>query len=102
MDQTDIEKQVVDQYRQDENMMILVFAQWCVNQDLDPHNLYKRAHPDQPINGELEKTLELTVPKKEAGEIEDETILGVLSMFGNSDLAMAVTEEIEKRDRQKR
>ncbi|AXF56203.1 hypothetical protein [Salicibibacter kimchii] len=102
MDRTDIEKQVIDQYQQDENMMILVFAQWCINHDLNPHTLYKRAYPDQPINGELEKTLELTVPKKESGDIADDTILGVLSTFGNSDLAMVVTEEIETRDQQKR
>ncbi|MBB6450270.1 hypothetical protein HNR44_002253 [Geomicrobium halophilum] len=97
MGHEDIEKQVIDQYQQDENMMILVFAQWCVNQDLDPHELYKRAYPDQAMNAELEKTLELTVPKEEAGEVEDQTLLGVLSLFGNNELAMIVTQEIEKR-----
>lgn len=30
------EKQLTEAYERDENMMILVFAQWCVNHDLDP------------------------------------------------------------------
>lgn len=30
------EKQLAEAYERDENMMILVFAQWCVNHDLDP------------------------------------------------------------------
>jgi hypothetical protein len=36
------------------------------------------------------------VPKDEAGEIGDDTLLGVLALFGNDDLAFVVTEEIAK------
>ncbi|WP_090399124.1 hypothetical protein [Natribacillus halophilus] len=98
MNGDDIEKRVIEQYQQDENMMILVFAQWCVNHDLNPHHLYKRAYPNQPMNAELEKTLELTVSKEEAGDIEDATVLDVLSLFGNNDLAMVVNAEMEKKN----
>jgi hypothetical protein len=45
----------------------------------------------------LRQAVELTVPKNEAGDIADETLLGVLSLFGNEDLAFAVTEEIDRR-----
>ncbi|GAA3408218.1 hypothetical protein ACFFNY_12475 [Paenibacillus hodogayensis] len=92
-----MEEQIIRNYERDEHMMILVFAQWCVNHDLDPTALYNRAYPDQPANPVLQQTIELTVPKDEAGFIPDETLLGVLSMFGNEELAYTVTEEIGKR-----
>lgn len=87
-----VEERIAESYRQDEDMMILVFAQWCVNHGLDPAELYRKAYPDQPDNERLTRVLELTVPKEEAGEIPDQTLLGVLSMFGNEDLAIVVAE----------
>ncbi|KOP63979.1 hypothetical protein AMS62_01035 [Bacillus sp. FJAT-18019] len=87
-----VEERIVESYRQDEDMMILVFAQWCVNHGLDPAELYRKAYPNQPDNERLSRVLELTVPKEEAGEIPDQTLLGVLSLFGNEDLAIIVAE----------
>ncbi|WP_433939188.1 hypothetical protein [Paenibacillus lautus] len=87
-----VEERIAESYRQDEDMMILVFAQWCVNHGLDPAELYRKAYPDQPDNERLTRVLELTVPKEEAGEIPDQTLLGVLSMFGNEDLGIVVAE----------
>lgn len=87
-----VEERIAESYRQDEDMMILVFAQWCVNHGLDPAELYRKAYPDQPDNERLTRVIELTVPKEEAGEIPDQTLLGVLSMFGNEDLAIVVAE----------
>ncbi|MBO2945153.1 hypothetical protein JJQ72_14335 [Paenibacillus sp. F411] len=94
-----MEDRIVDSYRQDEDMMILVFAQWCVNQGLDPLSLYEKAYPDQAGNERLSRGLALTVPKEEAGEIPDSTVMGVLSLFGNDDLAAVVAEAIMLRDR---
>lgn len=93
----EMEQHIVRNYERDENMMILVFAQWCVNNGLDPADLYKRAYPDQGDNAVLRQTLELTVPKEEAGDIPDETVLGVLSLFGNEELAFVVTQAISER-----
>ncbi|AIQ64808.1 hypothetical protein D3C81_217030 [compost metagenome] len=92
-----MEDQIIESYRQEEDMMILVFAQWCVNHDLDPEALYLQAYPDQAGNERLARALELTVSKEEAGEIPDDTVLGVLSMFGNEDLAFIVSEAISAR-----
>ncbi|NGZ74138.1 hypothetical protein GYN08_02335 [Saccharibacillus sp. VR-M41] len=93
---------MVEVYRQEEDMMILVYAQWCVNNDLDPVELYAKAYPEQVANDRLARGLELTVPKEEAGDITDDTLLGVLTMFGNDDLGMVVSEAIEIRERNKR
>jgi hypothetical protein len=96
MNNKEMEQQIIEQYQKDENMMILVFAQWCINHDLDPMELYYRAYPNQVLNPSLSKTLELTVSKEEAGEISHDAVLNVLQLFGNTDLAMVVAEEIEK------
>lgn len=96
MERNNLEDKIIENYQKDENMMILVFAQWCVNHDLDPVDLYKKAYPDQSENPSLKQMVDLTVPKEEAGEIADETLLGVLSLFGNHDLAFVVSEEMRK------
>ncbi|MBM7621229.1 hypothetical protein JOC95_003102 [Bacillus tianshenii] len=95
MDKKEVEKRIIENYQQEENMMILVFAQWCVNHGLDPEALYIKAYPNQGNNPALLQALELTVSKEEAGDISYETLLGVLSLFGNDDLAFVVSEEME-------
>ncbi|MEC0205267.1 hypothetical protein P4H39_21920 [Paenibacillus lautus] len=97
-----VEERIAESYRQDEDMMILVFAQWCVNHGLDPVELYRKAYPNQPDNEQLARVLELTVPKEEAGEIPDQTLLGVLSLFGNEDLAIVVAEAAATLDSDKK
>ena len=97
MNQKELEEKVIGSYQSQEKMMILVFAQWCINHDLEPEEIYLRAYPNQSANPALREAIELTVPKDEAGEVSDETLLGVLSLFGNDDLAFVVTEEIQKR-----
>ncbi|SDC91368.1 hypothetical protein SAMN02799630_01703 [Paenibacillus sp. UNCCL117] len=97
MNRKEIEEEVIRNYQRDEQMMILVFAQWCVNHGLNPEELYARAYPAQEVNPLLQQTLELIVPKEESSPIPDDTLLGVLSLFGNDDLAFVVTEEIAAR-----
>lgn len=96
MDKKEVEKRIIENYQKEENMMILVFAQWCINHELDPAALYRKAYPNQGKNPALKQALELTVSKDEAGEISNETLLGVLSLFGNDDLAFVVSEEMER------
>ncbi len=96
MSSKELEEKIIQHYQGEEKMMILVFAQWCVNHNLDPQELYVKAYPNQSLNPALKETIELTVPKEEAGEIANQTLLGVLSLFGNDDLAFVVTEEIGK------
>jgi hypothetical protein len=96
MNHNETKERIIETYQRDEKMMILVFAQWCVNHDFDPEEIYLRAYPNQSSNIALKEAIGLTVPKEEAGEISDETLLGVLSLFGNDDLAFIVTEEVMK------
>lgn len=96
MNSKEMQDQMIKNYQQDEQMMILVFAQWCVNHDLNPEEVYRNAYPHQEKNQALQNGIDLTVSKEEAGEISYDTVIGVLSLFGNDDLAIAVTEEHEK------
>ncbi|WP_026908610.1 hypothetical protein [Paucisalibacillus globulus] len=97
MDRKQLEEQIIKNYQNDEKMMILIFAQWCINNDMDPEELYKLAYPYQANNRALEEAMELTVPKIESNEIPDQTVLHVLQLFGNDDLAFVVQGEIDKR-----
>ncbi|MDG5471621.1 hypothetical protein P6709_07655 [Jeotgalibacillus sp. ET6] len=98
----EMEDFIIQNYQKEERMMILVFAQWCVNHDLDPKALYLEAYSDQAENPELNGAIDLTVSKDEAGEVPDDTVLGVLSMFGNDDLAFVVSQEMEKLKKKKK
>lgn len=94
-------KQVIENYQEQEKMMILIYAQWCINNDLDPVALYKKAYPNQLQNDALDEALTLTVPKKEAAVIENETVINVLQLFGNNDLAFIVQGKIDKQKNKK-
>src|SRR5699024_11275947 len=56
---------------------------------------YTRAYPDQIKNNALREALELTVTKEESEHIPDETVLQVLQVFGNDDLAFIVQRSEE-------
>lgn len=96
MNSKELEEKIIQNYQGEEKMMILVFAQWCINHNLDPEEIYLKVYPDQGENSSLKEALDLTVPKEEAGDVPDQTLLGVLSLFGNDELAFVITEEIKK------
>ena len=96
MNSKELEQRIIQNYQKDEQMMILIFAQWCVNNSLNPQDIYLQAYPDQANNYALKQAIELTVPKEESEVIPDTTLLNVLSLYGNDDLAFVVTEEMNK------
>src|SRR5699024_3630742 len=96
MSKKEMEDKVIESYQNDERMMILIYAQWCINNDLDPQTLYEEAYPEQMKNKTLLDVLELTVPKEESENIPDQTVLNVLQLFGNDDLAFIVQREIDR------
>jgi hypothetical protein len=99
LNREDKNRQVIENYQENEKMMILVFAQWCVNHDLSPEHLYEQAYPNQLRNEVLIEVLENTVPKSESEHIDDQMVIQALQTFGNDDLAFIVQQQIEKRER---
>ncbi|PIC79069.1 hypothetical protein CSV75_13945 [Sporosarcina sp. P18a] len=90
-----IEEQVIQKYKDDENLMIRLFVQWCANHKLDPQALYQRAYPEQQANPALKEVVESNDEFDEL-HIDNETMLDVLQLFGNDDLAFVVADEIGK------
>lgn len=97
LDKKQIEEQIIKNYQNDEKMMVLIFAQWCVNNDLDPEELYKTAYPYQVKNEALKEAIELTVPKEESDEISVQTVIHVLQLFGNDDLVSVVQFNVDQK-----
>lgn len=90
---------IIEQYEQDEEMMILIFAQWCVNHDVDAIAVYEEAYPGQPNNKALVDAMEKTVPKNESEEIQTAVVQQVLQLFGNDDLAFVIQDIADKKNK---
>lgn len=89
-----MENKVIEQYEADENMMIQIYVQWCINHDINPLELYNRAYPNQASNNVILELMETT--EKNSTIIDTDTVLNVLQLFGNDDLAYVVSEEEKK------
>jgi|SRR5690625_1295837 len=92
----DMDKYIIEKYQKDEKTMVLIFAQWCVNNHLDPFELYEEAYPSQMGNKLLQEAFDLTVPKEESEYISHEIVLQVLQYFGNDDLAFVVQQMVDQ------
>lgn len=84
-----MDERIIQKYREDEEVMIRLFVQWCRNRDLDPVALYSEAYPTQSGNPLLEAA---AAGEDEQLDIDTGTLLEVLQLFGNDDLAFAVAE----------
>ena len=98
MEFKNIDEQVIEKYQQDERVMIQLFVQWCINHDLDPNFLYAQAYPEQGENAILQKVLKERDDHDQI-DIDNETMLDVLQLFGNYDLAFVLSEEIDRLSR---
>ena len=93
---------IIDQYKQQEQTMILIFCQWCQNHALDPVKLYHEAYPAQMTPNLLLEIIDETTTDSDAIEIDTEIVLEVLQQFGNDDLAFVVSEYAAKLKKQQR
>lgn len=91
------EEFIIKKYQQDESVMVQVFVNWAVRKGLDPTELYQRAYPTQAKNEALLLAVEEADPFDM--DVGDDTLMELLQMFGNDDLAFVVSEEIEKMNR---
>ena len=94
MEYKDISQQIIQKYKDDETLMIRLFVQWCANHKLDPQVLYQNAYPEQRANAALKEVIADDEGFEELS-IDNETMLDVLQLFGNDDLAFIVADEIQ-------
>lgn len=85
-----MKNRVIEQYESDENMMVQIYVQWCINHDINPVELYSKAYPNQASNQVLLELMGST--EKNSSHIDTGTVLYVLQLFGNDDLAFVVSE----------
>ncbi|MBD7908050.1 hypothetical protein [Sporosarcina gallistercoris] len=95
MEFKNIDEQIIQKYKEDETLMVRLFVQWCANHDLNPQLLYQKAYPEQSTNEVLKEVIDSDEGFDEL-HIDNETMLDVLQMFGNEDLAFVVAEEIQR------
>lgn len=88
---------VIENYQKDEKMMVLIFAQWCVNNEVDANELYKNAYPEQQNNALLIEAFKEATEEGKTDEVHDITVFSVLEIFGNNDLAFQVQAIVDKR-----
>lgn len=96
-DTKSLDEQVIENYQKDERMMVLVFAQWCVNNEVDANELYKKAYPEQQTNALLVEAFKEATEAGKTDQVDDITVFSVLEIFGNSDLAFEVQAVVDKR-----
>lgn len=101
MDFTNMSDQVIKKYQEDEQIMIRLFVQWCTNNKLDPMKLYLQAYPEQLENLALKQVLD-DKEQEDPIDIDNETMLDVLQLFGNDDLAFIVADEIGRLSKRQR
>ncbi|QTD41327.1 hypothetical protein [Sporosarcina sp. Te-1] len=95
MDRHTIQKKIIELYQEDEMVMIRLFIQWCQKNGLDPRILYSKAYPEQNGNEVLNQLL-ASEENHDDIIVGNETMLDLLQLFGNDDLAFVVAEEVEK------
>ncbi|MFK3936430.1 hypothetical protein ACI2JA_02805 [Alkalihalobacillus sp. NPDC078783] len=100
MNSSEREAYIIEKYKQEEKLMILLYAQWCVNHELDPVLIYEKAYPHQLKNQQLLDAVDQTLPKAEAEPVPLSSLLEVFSWFEQNELAFYVSELAEHLDLQ--
>lgn len=94
MDQKTITEYIIQKYQEDEQVMIQLFVQWCQSHEINPFTLYQKAYPSQATNEAMKSIIDENEPIDL--DIETSTLIEILQLFGNDDLAFAVSEEAHK------
>ncbi|WP_227394867.1 hypothetical protein [Jeotgalibacillus aurantiacus] len=94
MNQKELAQHIIQKYQEDEKIMVLLFIQWCQDQNLDPEKLYKEAYPAQPANSFLKQLMDDQVSTDM--DIDAGTLIQVMQTFGNDDLAHVIAKYAER------
>lgn len=95
LDQQTIQDFIIKKYQDEERTMVHLFVEWCRSHHQDPHQVYQLAYPEQTENPILTEVLQELDDQKPI-HIPTNTLLELLQMFGNDELAFVITELNEK------
>ena len=94
MDQKMMTEYIIQKYQEDEQVMIQLFVQWCQYHEIDPIVLYQNAYPTQSANEAMLNIMNQNDPLDL--DIDTSTLIEILQLFGNDDLAFVVSKEAER------
>lgn len=97
INQVNIDAFIIQKYKEEEDLMIRLFIQWCHNHEVDPHQIYQIAYPEQQTNQRLQELL-LEAEEEQEFQIDDETMFDVLQIYGNDALAFVMSEVLQRID----
>ena len=95
MDFKNIDEQVIQKYQQDEQLMIRLFVQWCANNEVGSPRVIQTCISKATRKCHHEENHRRSRSEDDI-DIDNETMLDVLQLFGNEDLAFIVADEIER------
>lgn len=95
MDQKKLQEFIIKKYQDEERTMVHLFIEWCREHKHDPHAVYQLAYPNQSENAIIIELME-ELSEQEPLHIPNHTLLEVLQLFGNDELAFVIAELIEK------
>lgn len=90
------EQYIIERYQNEEEMMILLFAQFCINHNLNPETIYEEAYPAQGKNKFLQAAIDKTVAKEASEAIPIDLLQDALQAFGNDDLIFVLQNHLQK------
>lgn len=101
IDRKERDQYIIEHYQAGEKGMILLFAQWCLNHQLDPYVLYEQAYPNQAGLTLLGEIMAHTVDPKEADPIETALLIDALQAYGNDALVFVIMEYLNRDEKNK-
>ncbi len=99
MNPKQLQEFIIQKYQDEERTMVHFFIEWCREHQHNSHEVYQLAYPNQPENpiiSELSAELNEQAPL----HIPTDTLLEVLQVFGNDELAFVISELIAQAKQQ--
>lgn len=95
MNHQQLQEFIIKKYQDEERTMVHLFIEWCREHQHNPHIVYQLAYPNQPENPIISELM-AELNDQEPLHIPNDTLLEVLQLFGNDDLAFVIAELIEQ------
>lgn len=97
MNKQELQDFIIKKYQDEERMMVHLFIEWCCENKLDPHTIYQLAYPNQEKNPVITELME-NLTDQQPLHIPNETLLDILQVFGNDELAFVIADLLESKN----
>lgn len=95
MDAKQLQEFIIKKYQDEERTMVHLFIEWCREHEQNPQTVYQIAYPEQGENPIIKELVE-ELSEHEPLHIPTQSLLEVLQLFGNDELAFVIADLIDK------